>query len=288
MPSRILIRPSLNFSIADLTIHKSTSPAYTLRSRRLCLHRPLPPRLSTHLRRLSTSAATSIPDTPGCTPDDVSTDDTVEELLVEPSKVRMQMRMERRPEPADGGGTRRWFPYLDAFQTASGPLTSWDVLEVLDECILGPRKEKIRKAVAGRSYSLSLVVEGLTDFGNVSAAFRSADALGIQSVHVISRDNKKRCYWRLRYRQNRHVSRGSEKWLDIELWDSPLECFKVLKSRGYCIATTHLGPESVLSTFFPRHRSLLFMIATEELKKMLFLLAGRFQLNMSWKQRKLT
>jgi tRNA G18 (ribose-2'-O)-methylase SpoU len=37
------------------------------------------------------------------------------------------------------------------------------------------------------------VVEGLSDFGNVSAAFRSADALGVQSVHVISCDSSKRC-----------------------------------------------------------------------------------------------
>lgn len=38
---------------------------------------------------------------------------------------------------------------------------------------------------------------------------------------------------------------GAEKWLDIELWDSPYECFKVLKSRGYRIATTHLGMDAV-------------------------------------------
>lgn len=38
---------------------------------------------------------------------------------------------------------------------------------------------------------------------------------------------------------------GAEKWLDIELWDSTKECFKVLKSRGYRIATTHVGMETV-------------------------------------------
>lgn len=39
---------------------------------------------------------------------------------------------------------------------------------------------------------------------------------------------------------------GAEKWLDIELWDSIEECFKVLKSRGYRIATTHVGMDAVL------------------------------------------
>lgn len=38
---------------------------------------------------------------------------------------------------------------------------------------------------------------------------------------------------------------GAEKWLDIELWDSPKECFEVLRSRGYRIATTHVGMDAV-------------------------------------------
>lgn len=38
---------------------------------------------------------------------------------------------------------------------------------------------------------------------------------------------------------------GAEKWLDIELWNSPAECFDALKKRGYRIATTCLGTDSV-------------------------------------------
>jgi len=38
---------------------------------------------------------------------------------------------------------------------------------------------------------------------------------------------------------------GAEKWLDIELWDSTKDCFKMLKSRGYRIATTHVGIDAV-------------------------------------------
>lgn len=49
----------------------------------------------------------------------------------------------------------------------------------------------------------------------------------------------------LRYKDNRHVSMGAEKWLDIELWNSTEECFEILKSRGYRIATTHLGMDTV-------------------------------------------
>ncbi|KAI3900974.1 hypothetical protein MKW92_009338 [Papaver armeniacum] len=84
----------------------------------------------------------------------------------------------------------------------------------LDGMIMDERKERIRNVVQNRSYSVCLVVEGLSDFGNVSAIFRSADALGFQSVHVVSCDNSKR------YKDNLHVSMGAEKWLDIEVWNS--------------------------------------------------------------------
>ncbi|KAF2283609.1 hypothetical protein GH714_012192 [Hevea brasiliensis] len=48
-----------------------------------------------------------------------------------------------------------------------------------------------------------------------------------------------------KYRDNRYVSMGAEKWLDIELWDSTQECFEVIKSRGYRSATPHVGMEAV-------------------------------------------
>ncbi|CAL5084828.1 unnamed protein product [Urochloa decumbens] len=208
------------------------------------------PRL--HASHLSTSAAAA------AATDDEDGVDTVEQLLIPrpPSasapgaprgRIDRLMKLQRRadddavPGPAGPGGRRRWFPYLDAFRPAAGgaELSSREVVEVLEPHILEPRRDRIRRAVDNRSYAVCLVVEGLSDFGNVSAAFRSADALGVQSVHVISCDSSKR------YRDNRHVSMGAEKWLDIEIWNSPAECFSALKKRGYRIATTCLGTDSV-------------------------------------------
>ncbi|CAH9067745.1 unnamed protein product [Cuscuta europaea] len=166
-------------------------------------------------------------------------EDTVAVLLTKPNEVSRLMKMERRLEGECNVQLDRWFPYLDKFKAGCVYLSSNEVLEAIDPYLMEGRKERFRKAVKNRTYSVCLVVEGLSDFGNVSAAFRSADALGFQSVHVISSDISKR------YRDNRHVSMGAEKWLDIELWNSPLECFKVLKSRGYRIATTHVGMDVV-------------------------------------------
>lgn len=87
------------------------------------------------------------------------------------------------------------FLHLIRIQNFTGGIevSSKEVIDVLDPYIMESRKERIQRAVLNRTYSLCLVVEGLTDFGNVSAAFRSADALGVQSVHVISSDSRKRC-----------------------------------------------------------------------------------------------
>lgn len=166
--------------------------------------------------------------------------DTVEQLLNKTDDVSTFMKMERRPE----GESRftestRWFPYLNEFRAGDVVLNSDQVLESVDSYIMESRKSRFVNAVNNRSYAVCLVVEGLSDFGNVSAVFRSADALGIQSLHVVSCNSSKR------YRENRHVSMGAEKWLDIELWDSTKECFEVLKSRGYRIATTHVGMDAV-------------------------------------------
>ncbi|KAF2299360.1 hypothetical protein GH714_031708 [Hevea brasiliensis] len=107
--------------------------------------------------------------------------------------------MERRLSPVFDSGVEpaqllgRWFPYLDRFKCGNGVyLNSGEVLEAVGPYIMEERKERFRSAVKNRSYSVCLVVEGLSDFGNVSAAFRSADALGFQSVHVVSCDSSKR------------------------------------------------------------------------------------------------
>ncbi|CAK9322699.1 unnamed protein product [Citrullus colocynthis] len=237
-PQRIF--PSVSLPSLPLS---SSSPFFTIVTNRLSGNSPNA--VSTRCFA-SISAATSsieVDNTVGdLEPPEIHTQDTVEHLLTHSDDVARLMKMERKPIELDGAEyprKRRWFPYLDKFSCGSSWLNSGEILEALDPLILDSRKERFKNVVRNRSYSVCLVVEGLSDFGNVSAAFRSADALGFQSVHVVSCDASKR------YRENRHVSMGAEKWLDIELWNSTPECFKILKSRGYRIVSTHLGTNAV-------------------------------------------
>lgn len=127
--------------------------------------------------------------------DSSSSKDTVEKLLTNKDDLTQLMKMERRPMALSGrgGGTRRWFPYLDKFKCGEVWLNSSEVVEAVGPYLMAERKDRFVNVVKNRSYSVCLVVEGLSDFGNVSATFRSADALGVQSVHVVSCDSSKRC-----------------------------------------------------------------------------------------------
>jgi hypothetical protein len=49
-----------------------------------------------------------------------------------------------------------------------------------------------------------------------------------------------------RYKKNRKVSAGAEKWLDVEMWENTVACIATLKARGYRIPVTHIAPNTLL------------------------------------------
>ncbi|GAQ80079.1 hypothetical protein KFL_000450360 [Klebsormidium nitens] len=100
------------------------------------------------------------------------------------------------------------------------------------------RKERMAQVVAGRTYGIVPVVEGLIDLGNVAAVCRSAEALGCQNVHLIERGDKK-------YRSSQRITAGADKWLDFETWGTTEQCFAALRERGYRIAVTYCDGGSV-------------------------------------------
>ena len=88
----------------------------------------------------------------------------------------------------------RYFPYSGHFPLAGSDtrLTSEDVIDLLDPFLVEGRRNRMEKVVGERTYGVVPVVEGLVDLGNVSAICRTAEALGFQSVQVISTDQRRR------------------------------------------------------------------------------------------------
>ncbi len=82
------------------------------------------------------------------------------------------------------------------------------VCQALAPFLVDGRRERIDEIIDARLGGLTLVIENLHDPHNGAAVLRSAEAFGIQTVHVVEAAEK--------FRFSSVVTQGCEKWLDIE------------------------------------------------------------------------
>ncbi len=107
-----------------------------------------------------------------------------------------------------------------------------------DPAFLTPeRQARIDRVVAGRTRTLTVVIEALSDPQNVNAVLRTAEAFGLQEVHVVEGPMKA-------YDRNKKISQNADKWLDVVRWRTTAECLAHLKGRGFGVYATHLGEGS--------------------------------------------
>ncbi|WP_242395044.1 TrmH family RNA methyltransferase [Anaeromyxobacter oryzisoli] len=99
---------------------------------------------------------------------------------------------------------------------------------------LGPeRRARIDAVVAGRTRTLTVVMEALADPQNVNAVLRTCEAFGVQALHVVEGPMKP-------YDRNKKISQNADKWLDVRRWRSTRECLEHLRAEGFAIYATHL------------------------------------------------
>ena len=107
-----------------------------------------------------------------------------------------------------------------------------DILKHLAPRLTPERWSKIQKVVANRTCEVTPVLEDIYDRGNISAVFRSAEAMGFQNVHVIEPSEK--------YKESQRITRGAEKWLDIRRFKQTVTAVAHLREQGYQVLATHL------------------------------------------------
>ncbi len=100
------------------------------------------------------------------------------------------------------------------------------------------RRARIDDVVAGRTRTLTVVLEAFGDPQNVNAVLRTCEAVGVQEVHVVEGPMKP-------YDRNKKISQNADKWLELRRWRSTGECLSHLESRGFRIYATHLGEGAV-------------------------------------------
>lgn len=127
-------------------------------------------------------------------------------------------------------------------------------MELLNMDDVGVPKRVLRKAetvLTRRTDRLSIVIERSTNSQNYTAVLRSAEALGVQNVYLISppgweQNNKRR-------KKNRFVdddeewikhvayARQAQKWLTLHVFKTTKECIAELRRAGHTIWVTDLS-----------------------------------------------
>ncbi len=109
------------------------------------------------------------------------------------------------------------------------------VIRALSPAVTPARLKRIEEVVSKRTESIVVVLDSISDPHNASAVLRSADAFGIQTVHVI--------VGAYGFRASRGVSKGTHRWLDIVRYETPGVCMRRLKEDGYKIHVAAMGAD---------------------------------------------
>lgn len=100
------------------------------------------------------------------------------------------------------------------------------------------RLQKITSVVNARQHSLRLVLENIHDPHNVSAIFRTCDAVGIPKISLL--------YYTEKFPKiGKKSSASSRKWIETEKFTSVKECFASLKNEGYFIYASSISDDAV-------------------------------------------
>ena len=100
------------------------------------------------------------------------------------------------------------------------------------------RLEKITKAVCARQPGLHIVLENIHDPHNVSAIFRSCEAVGVPKVSLL--------YTKEQFPKiSRVTSASAFKWIEKEKFSNEKECFEQLHKEGFKIYSSILKEDAV-------------------------------------------
>lgn len=105
------------------------------------------------------------------------------------------------------------------------PASARHVIEALGPLITAERLGRIDSVVASRMRSVVPVLDAIDGPHNVAAVLRTADAFGLQEVHLIEGPNE--------FLATRRITQGADRWLDLVRHPSPHACVAALRSRGY-------------------------------------------------------
>lgn len=100
------------------------------------------------------------------------------------------------------------------------------------------RRAKVEKVLKARQDSLKVVIENIHDPHNVSAIFRTCDAVGVPKVSLLYNIDE---FPKI----GKKSSASAFKWVEKEKFKSVSECYSELKEDGFKIYASALNKKSV-------------------------------------------
>jgi len=107
--------------------------------------------------------------------------------------------------------------------------------------MLPRRLEKLKKMVAQRQMDLTICLENVHDPHNISAVLRSCDAVGIGEIYILNSDPDLANDY---FTPGKKSSSGSDKWVNIHIFDDIHTCFRALREKFDLILSTSLQTDS--------------------------------------------
>ncbi len=103
-------------------------------------------------------------------------------------------------------------------------------IEHLREFTSCERFEKLSSRTQLRTKRMVLCLEDTFYAHNASATIRSAEAFGLQQIHVVEGVSH--------FRPSQNIVRGTDQWIDITRWESTPALVEHLRGQGYRIVAT--------------------------------------------------
>lgn len=131
-----------------------------------------------------------------------------------------------------------------------------DPAALLEPFLLPARIERLREAARQRTRNLRVVLDGVHDPHNLSAAVRSCDGFGVLELHVIESERP--------FRVRRKVSQGTEKWIRVRRHATPAEAIELLSAQGFELWVADPRPGGRAVDDLPWERKLALVFGNEK------------------------
>lgn len=107
------------------------------------------------------------------------------------------------------------------------------VCAALAPLLTAERVARIERVLAARLGSVATIVEDTYDPHNAAATIRTTEALGLQELHVVDRND--------RFATPKGVTLGAHRWIDLARWPDAEAAAAALRGRGFRVVATQPG-----------------------------------------------